>query len=174
MTPNTVSINILRKILQNLLRENVSIRDFRSIAEAITGFGQHQDADLLSSVCRQALSRQIVQGIIGNESELPVMTLEPNLEQLLLNSVQQAQKSGANENAFIEPTMAERLQKSLMETASQLEIQGKPMILLVAAPLRLMLAKFIHLFIPDMSVLAFTEVPDNKQLTIEASIGVEN
>ena len=70
--------------------------------------------------------------------------------------------------------MAERLQQSLMETASKLEMEGKPVILLVAAPVRLTLAKFTRLFIPDMHVLAFNEVPDNKQLVIEASIGVDN
>ncbi len=173
LVPNTVTLNVLRKVLQNLLREKVSIRDFRSIAEALTGFGQSQDTNALTAVCRQILSRQIVQGIVGNDLQLPVMTLDPNLEQILLNSVQQAQKSGADEGAFIEPMMAERLQNSLIESASKLEIEGKPLVLLVAAPLRSMLAKFVRLFIPDMSVLAFTEVPENKQLTIEASIGVD-
>lgn len=174
LTPNTVSINILRKVLQNLLREKVSIRDFRSIAESITGFGASQNAEVLTAACRQSLSRQIVQGIVGNSVELSVMTLDPSLEQLLLKSVEQAQNSGADEGAFLEPTMAERLQQSLMETASKLEMEGKPLVLLVAAPIRLTLSKFIRLFIPDVHVIAFNEVPDNKQLVIEASIGVES
>jgi len=174
LTPNTVSINILRKVLQNLLREKVSIRDFRSIAESITGFGASQNADMLTAACRQSLSRQIVQGIVGNTNELAVMTLDPSLEQLLLKSIEQAQNSGADVGAFIEPTMAERLQQSLMDTASKLEMEGKPLVLLVAAPVRLTLSKFTRLFIPDMHVMAFNEVPDNKQLVIEASIGVES
>lgn len=174
LTPTTVSINVLRKVLQNLLREKVSIRDFRSIAEAITGFGQSQNADVLTAACRQSLSRQIVQSIVGNANELPVMTLDPSLEQLLLKSIEQAQNSGADEGAFIEPTMAERLQQSLMDTASKLEMEGKPTVLLVAAPIRLTLAKFTRLFIPDMHIIAFNEVPDNKQLVIEASIGVDH
>jgi flagellar biosynthesis protein FlhA len=173
LTPNTVSINILRKTLQNLLREKVSIRDFRTIAESITGFGASVNADMLTNACRQSLARQIVQGIVGNDIHLPVMTLDPNLEQLLLKSTEQAQNSGADESAFIEPMMAERLQQSLIESASKLEIEGKPLVLLVAAPIRLLLSKFIRLFIPDIHVLAFNEVPDNKQLSIEASIGVE-
>lgn len=174
LTPNTVSINVLRKVLQNLLREKVSIRDFRSIAESITAFGATQNAEVLTATCRQSLSRQIVQGIVGNALQLPVMTLDPSLEQLLLKSVEQAQNSGADESAFLEPTMAERLQQSLMDTASKLEMEGKPLVLLVAAPIRLVLSKFIRLFISDMNVMAFNEVPDNKQLVIEASIGVEH
>lgn len=173
LTPNTVSINILRQVLQNLLREKVSIRDFRTIAEAITGVGQSANADMLTVACRQGLSRQIVQSIVGNDLSLPVMTLDPGLEQLLLKSTEQAQNSGASESAFIEPMMAERLQNSLLTAAGKLEIEGKPLILLVAAPIRLVLSKFIRLFIPDIHVMAFNEVPDNKQLVIEASIGVE-
>ncbi len=174
LVPSTVTLNVLRKVLQKLLREQVSIRDFRSIAEALTGFGQSQDTEALTAVARKALARQIVQGIIGNELELPVMTIDPGLEQLLLNSVAQAQKSGVDESAFIEPMLAERLQNSLIEAAKKQEIVGKPLILLVAAPLRMMMAKFVRLFIPDMHVLAFTEVPENKRLTIDASISVDN
>ncbi len=173
LVPNTVSFNVLRKVLQNLLRERVSIRDFRSIAEALTGFGQSNDADALTAVARKALARQIVQAIVGNDEELPVMTLDPGLEQLLLNSVAQAQKSGVDDSAFVEPMLAERLQQSLLESSQKQEIVGKPLILLVAAPLRMMMAKFVRMFTPDMHVLAFTEVPDNKRLTIDASIRAE-
>ncbi len=173
LTPNTVSINVLRKVLQNLLREKVSIRDFRSIAEAITGVGAGQNADVLTAACRQSLSRQIVQSIVGSAADLPVMTLDPQLEQLLLNSVAQAQNSGVDESSFIEPTMAEKLQTSLIESSSKLEMEGKSLVLLVAAPLRLVLAKFTHLFIPDLHVMSFNEVPSNKQLVIEASIGTQ-
>jgi flagellar biosynthesis protein FlhA len=173
LVPSTVTLNILRKVLQKLLREQVSIRDFRSIAEALTGFGPSQDTEALTAVARKALARQIVQGIIGNEDELPVMTLEPGLEQLLLSSVAQAQKSGVDEGAFIEPMLADRLQQSIMDAAKKQEIVGKALVLLVAAQLRPMLAKFVRMFIPDMHVLAFTEVPENKRLTIDASISAE-
>ncbi len=173
LVPNTVTLNVLRKVLQGLLREQVSIRDFRSIAEAMTSFGQSQDPDAFLAVVRKALARQIVQRIIGNSEELPVMTLDPALEQLLLNSVIQAQKSGVESSAFIEPTLAERLQQSLLEGAKNQELAAKPLILLVAPPLRQILAGFIQAFIPDMHILAFTEVPKHKRLTIDASINVE-
>ncbi|MBX2808520.1 MAG: flagellar biosynthesis protein FlhA [Cellvibrionaceae bacterium] len=173
LVPNTLTLNVLRKVLQGLLREHVSIRDFRSIAEAITGFGQSQDPDAFLAVVRKALARQIVQNIIGNGDELAVLTLDPALEQILLSSVMQAQKSGVEGSAFIEPGLAERLQQSLLDAAKNQEALAKPLVLLVAAPLRQMLAKFIRMFIPDMHVLAFTEVPENKRLTIDASINVD-
>ncbi len=172
LVPNTVSINVLLKVLQNLLRERVPIRDMRSIAEALAGqSGRSQDPVALTSLARVALSRQIVQNLVGNAPSLPVLTLEPALEQLLLNSVQQAQKAGADDSAFIEPGLADRLQQSLASAAQKQEMLGKPLILLVAAPLRMMLARFVRHSVPDMRVLAYTEVPDNKQISIDASVG---
>ncbi|MCV6627220.1 MAG: FHIPEP family type III secretion protein, partial [Cellvibrionaceae bacterium] len=158
-----------------LLQEGVSIRDMRSIAEAITAASdKSQDPVALKAAARVALARQIVQGLVGSGAELPVMTLAPQLEQLLLGSVQQAQKAGADEGAFIEPGLAERVQQSLIEAAQQQELAGKPMILLVAAPLRELMVKFNRFAIPEMRVLAYTEIPDNKQITIEMNISVDN
>ncbi|WP_341939252.1 flagellar biosynthesis protein FlhA [Marinimicrobium sp. C2-29] len=172
LVPNTVSLNVLLKVLQNLLRERVPIRDMRSIAEALAANpSKSQDPAALTAAARVALSRQIVQNIVGSDREMPVITLDPELEQLLLNTVQQAQKSGADDSAFIEPSLAERFQKSLIEAAQKQEVAGKPLILLVAAPLRSMLARFARNSVPDMNVLAYTEVPENKQISIEASVG---
>lgn len=172
LVPNTLSINVLLKVLQNLLRERVPIRDMRSIAEALAGqSSKSQDPVALTSLARVALSRQIVQNLVGNAPSLPVITLEPALEQLLLNSVQQAQKAGADDSAFIEPGLADRLQQSLVSAAQKQEMLGKPLVLLVAAPLRMMLARFVRHSVPDMRVLAYTEVPDNKQISVDASVG---
>jgi flagellar biosynthesis protein FlhA len=174
LIPNTISINVLLKVLQNLLRERVPIRDIRSIAEALAGSGiKSQDPAALTALARVSLCRQIVQNIIGNERNLPVITLEPSLEQLLLNTVQQAQKAGADDSAFIEPGLADRLQQSLISAAQKQELSGKPLVLLVAAPLRPMLSRFVRHSVPDMRVLAYTEVPDNKQISIDANVGAD-
>lgn len=172
LVPNIVNINSLLKVLQGLLREKVAIRDMRTIAEALaSASGKSQDPAALIAVARAALSRQIVQSIIGSEVELPAITLEPGLEQLLLGTVTQAQNAGADATGFIEPGLAENLQRSLVEVAQKQEMAGKPAVLLVAAPLRMTMSKFVRFSLPDMSVLAYTEVPDNKQVTIEASVG---
>lgn len=172
LVPNTINLNVLLKVLQNLLRERVPIRDIRSIAEALAASaGKSQDPAALTALARVALGRQIVQNIVGNEANIPVITIEPALEQLLLSTVQQAQKAGADDSAFVEPSLAERLQQSLIKAAHKQEIAGKPLVLLVAAPLRMMLSRFARHSVPDLRVLAYTEVPDNKQITIDASIG---
>lgn len=172
LVPNTINLNVLLKVLQNLLRERVPIRDIRSIAEALAASGgRSQDPAALTALARVALGRQIVQNIVGAEQNIPVITIEPSLEQLLLNTVQQAQKAGADDSAFVEPSLAERLQQSLVKAAQKQELAGKPLVLLVAAPLRMMLSRFARHSVPDMRVLAYTEIPDNKQITIDASVG---
>jgi len=175
LVPNTISLNVLLKVLQNLLRERVPIRDIRSIAEALAGnTNKSQDPVVLTAFARAALSRQIIQNIIGSEPNLPVITLDPALEQLLLSTVQQAQKAGADDGAFIEPGLADRLQQSLAQAAQKQELAGKPLVLLVAAPLRMMLSRFLRHIVPDMRVLAYTEIPDNRQITIDASVGADH
>lgn len=172
LVPNTIGINQLLKTLQNLLREQVPIRDMRTIAEALAAHAnKNMETAALTAIARSALSRQIVQNIVGADPNLPVITLDPGLEQLLLQTVQQAQKAGAGDSAFIEPQLAEKLNNALVKVAKQQEAKGKPIVLLVAAPIRNVLYQFVRFNIPDMKVLAYNEVPDNKQITIEASVG---
>ncbi|MFT7560637.1 MAG: flagellar biosynthesis protein FlhA [Flavobacteriales bacterium] len=172
LIPGTLSINQLLKVLQGLLQEHVPVRDMRTISEALAAHGNKaMDTRSLISVVRIALARQIVQGIVGQDKNIPVITLDPSLEQLLLQTTQQAQKAGADDTAFVEPQLAERLNQSLAQAARKLEASGKPLVLLVAAPLRNMLCKFSKFSVPDMKVLAYNEVPDNKEITIEATVG---
>jgi flagellar biosynthesis protein FlhA len=171
LVPGMVSLSTLLKVLQALLQEQVPVRDIRSIAEAISNVaGKSQDPAAMVAAVRVALARAIVQSIVGLESELPVITLEPRLEQILLNSLQKAGQ-GSEDGILLEPGMAEKLQRSLVEAAQRQEMLGKPVILLVAGPVRAMLSRFARLAVPNMHVLAYQEIPDNKQVTIVATVG---
>ena len=173
LVPNTVSVSLLLKVLQNLLVEEVPVRDMRSIAEAIVNTApKTQDGNVLTASVRLALKRLIIQNILGNDGELPVITLDPGLEQLLLKSMQQAQQTGGADDLglVLEPSMMEKLQKSLTEAGQRQEMLGKPAVLLVSNGLRPVLAKFVRLAVERMYVIAYQEVPDNKQITIVATI----
>jgi flagellar biosynthesis protein FlhA len=124
-------------------------------------------------MARQALRRMIIQSICGNENEIPVITLDPDLEQLLLKSVQQSQQSGGQDDIglVLEPNMVEKLQRSLRDSVQRQEMLGKPAILLVSGPLRPVLARFASYGVERLHVLSYQEVPDNKQITIVASVG---
>ncbi len=172
LVPNTVSLSQLLKVLQNLLIEQVPVRDLRSIAESLTNLQpKTQDIGQLTNAARMGLSRLIVQGIVGNDREIPVITLDRSLEQLLQKTVQQAGNDGNLDGVSLEPGMAERLQQSLQETVSRLEQEGKPAVLLVSASVRMLLARFVRHGVPNLKVLSFQEIPDNKHITIVASVG---
>ena len=170
LVPGVLPLSVLLKVLQGLLQEQVPIRDMRSIAEALANGPRGQDLGGLIGSVRLALSRSIVQSIIGLESELPVITLEPRLEQILLSSLQKAGQ-GTEEGILLEPGMAEKLQRSLVEAAQRQEMLGKPSVLLVAGPIRAMMSRFARLAVPNIHVLAYQEIPDNKQVTIVATVG---
>ena len=171
LVPGLVSLSTLLKVLQALLQEQVPVRDMRTIAEAIASVApKSQDPAAMVAAVRVSLARAIVQGIVGLEPELPVITLEPRLEQILLNSLQKTGQ-GSEDGILLEPGMAEKLQRSLVEAAQRQEMLGKPVILLVAGPIRAMLSRFARLAVPSMHVLAYQEIPDNKQVTIVATVG---
>ncbi|WAC46698.1 flagellar biosynthesis protein FlhA [Pseudomonas sp. SL4(2022)] len=171
LVPGMISLSTLLKVLQVLLQEQVPVRDIRTIAEAIANVAvKSQDPAAMVAAVRVSLSRAIVQSIVGLELELPVITLEPRLEQILLNSIQKAGQ-GSEDGILLEPGMAEKLQRSLVEAAQRQEMLGKPVILLVAGPVRAMLSRFARLAVPSIHVLAYQEIPDNKQVTIVATVG---
>ena len=174
LVPNTVPLSVLLKILQNLLIEGVPLRDMRTIAEAIMGVQpKTQDPMILTAAVRTSLSRLIIQTLADGVEEIPVLTLEPQLEKMLMQTVQQSQQSGIkNEEALIlEPQMAEELQNSLRQSAEQQEAMGNTPILIVSAPIRPMLARFMRYGMVNMSVLSYQEVPDHKRITVVGVIG---
>jgi len=168
LVPKLLPMSVVVKVLQNLLAEGIPIRDMRSIAETLAEHAPRtQDAGILTSAIRVALGRMIVQKINGLASELPVITLAPELEQILLKSIRASEEGGAG----IEPGLAERIHRGLAQSSQKQEMAGQPAVLLVSAPLRDLLARFVRHTIPGMHVLAYNEVPDSKQLRIVATVG---
>ncbi|MDP1708244.1 MAG: flagellar biosynthesis protein FlhA [Gammaproteobacteria bacterium] len=166
LVPKTIAPAVLVKVLQNLLEENIPIRDMRRIAETLAEHAsRNQDTTFLTSAVRVALGRTIVQQINGIERELPVISLGQELEQILQKSMQSV------DGASIEPGLAERIHTSLSDAVKRQEALGQPAVLLVPAQLRVMLARFVRHRISGLYVLAYNEVPDNKHIKIVASIG---
>ncbi|BAZ93889.1 flagellar biosynthesis protein FlhA [Thiohalobacter thiocyanaticus] len=168
LVPNTLPLGTVVKVLQNLLEERIPIRDMRSIAETLAEHaGRTQDAGNLTASVRVALGRSIVQHINGLQHELPVIALDPSLEQILLQSLQGTQEGGAG----FEPGLAEHLHQALANRTQQQEMNGQPAVLLVAPPVRNWLARLFRHSIPGLHVLAYDEVPDNKQIKVVATVG---
>ncbi|MFT5520518.1 MAG: flagellar biosynthesis protein FlhA [Enterobacterales bacterium] len=168
LVPEILPLGTFVKVLQNLLQEQVPIRDLRTIAETLAEYASRsQDTGVLTAAARISLSRMIVQSLNAGADEISVITLEPSLEQILLQSTQ----VGGDEAVGIEPGLAERLQKSLQDVAQRQEIKGHTPVLLTAPTLRAMLARFARFGIPNLHVLSYQEIPDSKQVKIIATVG---
>lgn len=167
VVPKTLPLATVVRVLQGLLAEKVPIRNLRSILETLAEHGPRtQDPQQLQAHVRVALSRHIVQEIAGLSDELPVITLEPELEQLLASSMNPAAPTPG-----LEPGLAERLQRKLQESAQRQESVGEPTVLLVPPVLRPTLSRFLRAAVPQLRVLAWNEIPDSRRVRLVATVG---
>ncbi|NQY27021.1 MAG: flagellar biosynthesis protein FlhA [Piscirickettsiaceae bacterium] len=168
LVPDIIPLGGVQKVLQNLLEENVPIRDIRTIIESISEQAiRNPDPEVITASTRMALSHSIVQHVNGIKADLPIITLDPELEQILLQTLQATGEGGAS----LEPGLAENMHKNLNEAAQRQEMSGESSILVVQAGLRSWISRFIKHSIPGLSVLSYNEIPDNKQIRIVANVG---
>ena len=165
LVPGAITLSVWLRVLQNLLREQVPVKDLRTIAEAlIDAANTTKEPERLTSAARVALGRMIVHGIFGTNEALSVMTLEPELEALL-------QRSASSGGGAVEPGLLDRLQRALADAAERQEAAGRPAVLVVGDAVRCWLARFVRFGRRTLHVLSFAELPDNKQISIVANIG---
>jgi flagellar biosynthesis protein FlhA len=172
LVPGKLPLATVTKVLQNILEESVSVRDMRTIIEVLSAESSvTQNSDELTAAVRPKLGRMIVQGLVDINDSLPVMTLNPTLEQMLHNILQQ---NGGNQGLVIEPQLAEGLFKSLAQNDQEIENQGQPAVLVVSPGIRPWLAKLIRNRLSDLTVLSYSEIPDDQSIKVVATIDVEN
>ncbi|MCC5796916.1 MAG: flagellar biosynthesis protein FlhA [Methylophaga sp.] len=168
LVPDLVPLGTVQKVLQNLLVENIPIRDIRTITEAISEQAvRNPDPEAITAATRMALSHSIVQHINGTQPDMPIITLDPELEQILLKTLQASGEGGAS----LEPGLAENMHRNLQEATQRQEMSGEAAILVVQAGLRSWIARFIRHAIPGLHVLSYNEIPDDKQIRIVANVG---
>jgi len=168
LVPKTLPLGTVVKVMQNLLEEQVPVRDIRTIAETLAEFApRSQEPAALTAAVRERLGRFIFENINGLSDEVEVITVNPSLEQLLHQSLQTATEGGVG----LEPGLASTLQGSLVDAVRRQEAAGKPAILVVAQTLRPMIAKLARHMAPALRVLSYSEVPDDKQVKIVAVLG---
>ena len=167
LVPSLLSLGAVLKVMQNLLAEGIPVRDVRTIAEALAeGALRSQDPDYLTGITRIALNRMIYQKINGLSPELEVMSLDPKLEQLLQDAI-----AGQHATGNLEPGLAEEMLTQISRGTTEMENQGKPAVLLVASTLRLWLARLVRTNNRGLFVLAYDEVPSEKQIKVVRSVG---
>lgn len=168
LVPNLLPLSQFVKILQNLLREKVSIKDIRTISETLADHASKtREIEALTAAVRVSLGRQIISSIAGNEKELPVITLSSELEQILQKGVQ----IGNDSSAAIEPKLAQKIQQSVYELAQKQDMLGQPSILLVSGSVRTLLSRFLRGSVSGLNIISYQEIPDYKNIKIISTIG---
>ncbi len=172
LVPGKLPLATITKTLQNILDEDIPLKDMRTILEVLsTASNGTQDPEELTAAVRPRLGRMIVQGLIDIERTLPVITLDPGLEQMLHNVLQQ---SAENQGLVIEPSLAESLFKSLGEHSNTIENDGNPAVLVVSPSIRPWLSKIIRHRVRDLTVLSYNEIPDDQPIKVVATVENQN
>jgi flagellar biosynthesis protein FlhA len=167
LVPKLLPMSVVVKVLQLLLLERVPIRNLRTICETLAELApKTQDPATLVAAVRVALGRSIVQNIGGLRQDLPVITLDPSLEQVLQDSM----TGGADAPGF-EPGLADKIQQSLVDRTRRQEAAGEPAVLLVAPKIRPWVARLMRHSSPTLSVLAYNEIPESRRIRVVAAVG---
>jgi flagellar biosynthesis protein FlhA len=167
LVPKLLPMSVVVKVLQYLLLERVPIRNLRTICETLAELApKSQDPVALVAAVRVALGRSIVQTIGGLREELPVITLDPALEQVLQDSM-----TGGESSPGFEPGLADRIQTALGDSTRRQEAAGEPAVLLVAPKIRPWIARLMRHSTPSLAVLAYNEIPENRRIRVIAAVG---
>ena len=165
LTPKLLPLSAVQRVLQNLLDEQVHIRDMRSILETLTAqAARTQDTAALTSEVRIVLGRAIAQQMFPGSADMQVIALDPAMERLLM-------QASATESAVIEPTLADNLMKNVQAAAQQQEQMGLPAVLAVPQQLRALLSRFLRRAIPQLKVLSHAEIPDTRTIKVASIAG---
>ncbi|CDX03099.1 Flagellar biosynthesis protein FlhA [Desulfitobacterium hafniense] len=152
----------LQKVLSNLLRERVSIRDMVTILETLADYASTtKDLDRLTEYVRQSLARQIVQPLLGMDKQLPVLTLDPKLEQLILDSIQ---PSDFGSYMTLDPRVLQELMQSLVREIEKMVLKGYNPVLVCAPVVRINLKRVTERQLPQLMVLSYNELVHGVQV----------
>ena len=170
LIPTVLSVSDVQRVLQNLLREKVSIRHVEAILETLSDAGRaSKDATYLTERVRHRLGHAICQGLIGESSALHVMTLDPAIESQLMSTVRTAE---TGQPLVIDPKIAEQCMSRLVAIAERMMRGNLLPVLLCSPDLRRHLRTLSERVVPHLRVLAMTEVPQSIELKSYAVVSL--
>ncbi|MEM6300432.1 MAG: flagellar biosynthesis protein FlhA [Pseudomonadota bacterium] len=165
LIPDIMSLAEVTRVMHNLLEEGIPVRDMRTITETLADqSNKGLDADALTARVRVALGPSIFQTVNGTAREMPVMVLDPKLEQLLMQAV-----SGTP--GGLEPNLMDSVIQQVMQASAKLEAEGNNPVLLVATNIRLFLSRLLRGRMANFYILAYEEIPPNKSIRVVTTIG---
>ena len=165
LIPGVMSLADVTRVIHNLLEEGVPIRDIKTIAETLSlQRGEQKSPDEMTSQVRVALGASIFQNVAGAAVELPVMVLDPQLEQIISNAVQ-------SDGGVIEPNLVDTVITGIVEATGKMEAEGAIPVLLVSGVIRGFLANLLRGRMANFYILAYDEIPADKNIRVVTTIG---
>ena len=166
--PKVIPLTTLTAVLRNLLSERVPISDLRKILERLSSINIQNVSPMdLAEALRPDLSRLILQQFVGVSSTLPILLFAPELEKILMQAVQQH----GSENLIIDGELAKSIQHTINHESETLSSKGKPAILVVAPQIRRPVSMFFRPSMPELIVMSFSELPDDRNIEVVTTIG---
>ncbi len=163
LVPNTLPLGIIQKVLQNLLKEKVSVRDLLTITETLSDYGTiTKDPEILTEYVRQALARNITNQYKTDENLVNVITLDTKIEEILFNSIK---KTDTGTYLIIEPKMAQTLLSNISQFSEKFDLANSLPVVVCAPAIRSQLRKLTEKFIPGLTVLSHNEITEDVQIT---------
>ena len=164
LIPDIMSLGEVQKVLQNLLKENVPINDLVTILEVLADNGTMiKDTETLTEYVRQALKRTIVKGHLSQETILSVITIHPDLEELIANNMQ---KTVSGSIPVLEPESITKILDNIKELSENLLLNGIQFVILVSPKIRVALKNLISYTFPQITVLSLNEIPNDVEIEV--------
>ena len=168
IVPKLIPLHMLTLVLRRLLSERIPISDFRRVLEGLSNLvGPNMGPNEMAEALRPSLAPLLIQQVAPLGTVLPLMTLTPELEQLMLRTARQS----GDEGLILEGTLAQQLMRSINDTSEKLSAEGRPSIMVVAPQIRRLFSDFVRSHVPDIIILSFTELPENRRVEVYATIG---
>jgi flagellar biosynthesis protein FlhA len=167
LVPSLLSLGTVLRVVKNLLKENVSIRDFRSILETLADYGGvTKDPEMLTEFVRQSLGRYIVEQYKGEDDTLCVVTMDREVEETVAEAVQLSEQGSY---LAMEPSTAQRLLASIRRNAERFDSTGTLPVLMASPTIRRHVKKLTERYMPNLAVISHNEIPPNIKIQ---SLGV--
>ncbi len=169
VVPDVISLATLVKVLRNLIKEQVPIRNLAEILEVLAeSAAKTNDSEMLTLLIREALAATIIAPLLSDKKELNVISFGSEMEQVVM---QAKQNSNAADKLLLEPTLMQNIVSSINDYDKQFEAHGLSLVLLVAPLLRASLSRLLKASVPKLVVISYNEVPDHTTLKVVARVG---
>jgi flagellar biosynthesis protein FlhA len=163
LVPGLLSLGGVQKVLQNLLKEQVPIKDMLTIVETLADYSPTtKDPELLTEYVRHKLARSIVGQYMGEDGRLKLITMSPEVEDILIKNIQ---KTEHGSYLAVDPGIADRLLESIKNESEKAMIKNVQPVLLTSPALRRHLKKMVEYFVPSLKVLSHSEMMSDMKFT---------